>query len=1008
MVKKIITAVVLIMMTLPVSVFGSDGELTRMEFISVIMRELKLEAREDAVAISDLPQSDKDYNYAVSAVQNGIISGYGNGNIKPYAPIKREDVLVILSRAYNIAAAEERYLAKIADKGDISDYARGAVAGIIKNKIIETEGKLLPKGYITAAEAEELVALFKKHSQKQLSFSYGYPRLSKDSVRDKISVELKTTLPCVVYYTLVPNSSEFSEYTPAKNEIDNFLTSIAVSDEVIDVNISPEDKYEYNLYIMAVDKSSKKYTMAVIEQVRAHSYTAGDGTAENPYKIYDEEQLKSMKYHPDSCFSLENDIALTEAWKPIEAVFSGELDGNYHKITNININDNKDNSGLFREIRGGGVKRLYLDATVYGRDGTGIIAGINGGEISECFVTGRIHSEQNNVGAIVGINEGIIENSVSAAYLLEAKGYAGGIAGSNRGGRIENCISAVYSVSANMYASGVAGVNTGGIIKNTVCANFYADDVISAKSGRITTNKEDGICENNYCYDKMISDSEVIFGYDTHDGLEASWQELTDRDFYRDALGWDTELLWTGGIDEDFRLPLQSGFETADMIKGITMYAPIKISDAEGLRAIKDEPNMHYILTADIDLNGKNWEVIADDGTAEHGFGGTLDGNNHIVSNMHIATSAITNYGMFGVISSGTVRNLTLNNLTIEGVSLAGGIAAANYGYIENCSVNGKIYALRKDNMLSVGGICGNNYGFIENSKADMKIRADGVVLTIGGIAANNEGYINNTEFNGSLYGELSEEYSNAVAGGICGINISGVIYNSLAEPRISTKASTNYVGGIVGIASGGEVYKTSSSGEAIIYSEAYSGATAYAGGIAGLAPSGLIMNSHSDMSISAESNAVYAGGIVGYNMNSSVQNTYSMSNIDILGRRVTMDAPCFMGGICGYSEGGFISDSVAMNEKIEGNGVTALIGNSADELAMYANNYAADDIKMGGIQLEFSHNGEKKPSASIKKSDFFFKPISEGGALGWTEGDVWYNAEGHDLPILCGIGCGF
>lgn len=1002
--KKIITAVILTLVCFPLSVLGSADELTRIDFIAMVMQELDLEETEKAVSISDISESDANYRYAASAIGNGIISGYGGGVIMPYSPIKREDALLIFSRAYNIAPDTERYLVSIDDRDEISGYARGAIAGIIKSGIMELKGTLSPKGYITADEAEEMTALFRQYSRKKLSFSYGYPRLANDAERNTIKVEIKTTQPCEVYYRLVPNSVEFANYIPSKNEINRPLATVSSADDVVSAQITPTDKNEYNLYIMAAEGS--KYTMGVIGQVRAHSFTEGDGTKSNPYRICDEDQLKSIKYHPESCFRLENDISLTTKWKPIDAVFSGELDGNYHKITNININDSKDDTGIFREISGAKVEKLYLDATVYGGQNTGIIAGRSSGcEISECFVTGRVYSEGNNAGGIVGTNGGVIENCVSAAYLLEAKGYAGGIAGANAGGKIENCLSAVYSVSADMYASGIAGINNGGSIRNTISASFYADDIISAKSGRVTTNKEGGICENNYCYDKMMSNSEVLFGYDTHDGLEATWQELTSREFYHDVMGWDTDNIWSGGTDTDFRLPFPKGFPSIGMIKGITIYAPAKISTEAELRAVRNNPNMHYIMIEDIVLGDDDWDIIAEQGGIEEGFGGSFDGNNHTITGMHIGTKEKgKNYGMFGVISSGTVRNLSLKDLTIDGESLAGGIAAENYGYIENCNVSGKIYALRKDNMLSVGGICGNNYGFIENVKSDTKIRADGQVLTIGGIVANNEGYVNNTEFTGYLNAELSDEYSNAVAGGICGINMSGIIYNSFAEPKIMAKASTNYVGGIVGIASGGEVYKAYAGGEAVVYSKGYTGAAVYAGGIAGLAPSGLIMNSVSDMTITTESNAVYAGGIVGYNTNASVQNTYSTSNIDVTGRNATMSAPCYVGGICGLSESGFVSDSVAVNEQIICNGISAAVGNAENQNAVFSNNYSADNIPLGGMQFEFSENGERKSSASILKKDFFFKPIAEGGALGWVEGDIWYSSEENSLPLLYGV----
>lgn len=1009
--KKIISAVLTAFLCLQISVLAENNTATRIEFVASIVSALDIDFSPKDIDFADLSKDNKYYRVAVTAAENGIINGYGSGSIKPFDSLTREDAIVFLCRAYRITPAAELYLTVVSDRADISPYASGYVSAAIHNNIIShTRGdKFNPKECITTEEMRELIDCFKKHEKTQLNFSRGYPRESSNKKYGAVSVSLKTTLPCVVYYKLLPSDTYLSSYRPNSNEITEFLTPIGVADTVVDMNIFPPDNREYNLYIMAVDESGKNSVCDVIYNVKAHPYTSGDGSKENPYLIYTEEQLRGIEYLPDSHFRLENDITLSDTWQPIEinthgrAGFAGVLDGNYHKIKNLTIHDNEKNTGIFREIHGGTIKRLYVDATVNGSQNVGIITGrLAGGSISECFVTGRVHADSNNAGAIVGVNEGIITNCVAAAYIVEASGYAGGICGANREGEITNCLSAVYSVSSNMYASGIAGINNAGTITNSVCANMYADDVITTKSGRVTTNKLGGTTQNNYCYDKMFSGSNVNFGYDTHDGTEITWQELVSPEFYRDTLGWDTKSIWTGGTDADFRLPCPGGFESIDMIKGITMYAPIKISNKDELLAVGNDTTLHYILTANISLKDCDWKIISENGNEEDGFSGSFDGDNHTISNMYIGTKTSGGiYGMFGVISSGTVRNLKLTNLTIDGESLAGGIAAENYGYIENCSVSGKIYTLRKDNMLSAGGICANNYGFIESCSASVKIRADGQVLTIGGICANNEGNIYDCSFNGTLNAELSDEYTNAVVGGICGINTNGMIYNCFAAPQALAKACTNYVGGICGIANGGEIYMSASAGNAVIKSKRYESATAYIGGIAALAPDGLVMNSFSNTDLSADSNAIYAGGIIGYNMNSSIQNVYSTNEIDADGKSFSTDAPCYAGGICGFSENGFISASVAINGKVFSNGICAAIGNSDGNLCTYSDNYSVIETKFNGECNEYSENGTLTKIKNTDASSFFFKPIAEGGTLGWVEGDVWYREKGYRFPLL-------
>ena len=184
----------------------------------------------------------------------------------------------------------------------------------------------------------------------------------------------------------------------------------------------------------------------------------------------------------------------------------------------------------------------------YNRRATGLIA-----ILENCFVTGRVEAKGNNAGGIVGVNNGVIKDSVAACYMVDASNYAGGISGSNKGD-IKNSISACYSVSADMYASGVAGANIGGMVKYNVCANVYANDVITTKTGRVTTNKQYGQTYGNYCYDKMMADSSVESDIESHDGLEATWEELTSIDFYKNVMGWDTKNIWRNSIS-DKRFP---------------------------------------------------------------------------------------------------------------------------------------------------------------------------------------------------------------------------------------------------------------------------------------------------------------------------------------------------------------------------------------------------------------------------------------------------------------------
>ncbi|NLG53878.1 MAG: S-layer homology domain-containing protein, partial [Clostridiales bacterium] len=73
------------------------------------------------------------------------------------------DMMVIVARALEklgvaLEAAPEDVLSEFKDIGQISDYAKSAVALLVKNGLIKgTDGKINPKGRATRAEIAVLI-----------------------------------------------------------------------------------------------------------------------------------------------------------------------------------------------------------------------------------------------------------------------------------------------------------------------------------------------------------------------------------------------------------------------------------------------------------------------------------------------------------------------------------------------------------------------------------------------------------------------------------------------------------------------------------------------------------------------------------------------------------------------------------------------------------------------------------------------------------------------------------
>ncbi len=153
------------------------------------------------------------------------------------------------------------------------------------------------------------------------------------------------------------------------------------------------------------------------------------------------------------------------------------------------------------------------------------------------------------------------------------------------------------------------------------------------------------------------------------------------------------------------------------------------IYNADDLTAIADDPNGHYYLAADIDLNGASWTAIPE-------FGGELDGQGHTVSNFTLGTTEGGNYGFFGV-NRGTVRNLVLSdimaNYNFSNANHSLGILVGSNeatGVIEGCRVeysnmSVKIYCSSSNyDQNYSGGLVGRNSGIISDCYVDVSCSA--------------------------------------------------------------------------------------------------------------------------------------------------------------------------------------------------------------------------------------------------------------------------------------------
>ncbi len=343
---------------------------------------------------------------------------------------------------------------------------------------------------------------------------------------------------------------------------------------------------------------------------------------------------------------------------------------------------------------------------------------------------------------------------------------------------------------------------------------------------------------------------------------------------------------------------------------------PYRISTEEQLREFANRINgtnpkkdACARLENDIDLGGidvngtgipeKEWIPIGTDG-----YEGTFDGNGYTISGVYVNIEKTGNdniySGLFGKITSGTVKNLTVK-----------GLVKSSYG---DSGISG-------EPLLCTGGIAGvANGAALENCVSDCKVMTEvdrgspdhSIIVRTGGIA----GYALNTnikdckateEVSASNIANATDPQAKFYTGGIAGMSENGEVEgcSSLAEVSIVESGNSwsyTYTGGIIGLIDGGSVKDCHSEGAVT----ASGGTDLKAGGIAGCVKNdGKIENCSFQSSVLADHPRQngYAGGIVACNDLFSCSKVEKCSfNGSVTVKNVIEGISIAAGGVEGYN----------------------------------------------------------------------------------------------------------
>ena len=486
-----------------------------------------------------------------------------------------------------------------------------------------------------------------------------------------------------------------------------------------------------------------------------------------------------------------------------------------------------------------------------------------------------------------------------------------------------------------------------------------------------------------------------------------------NEDFDPDAPGED----FSGSISkedenktEDKKDPVDEGDENA------TYY----ISNADELMAMKRKGT--YILTADIDISGKEWKPV---GTFAAPFVGTFDGNGFTVTGLTVTKDTedegecisytYTYAGLLGFADGATVKNVKLENVNINVNSIvktrivyAGAVAAMTRNCkIQNCTVlSGSVKsssAFFKSYSAGITAFSLDTDFYTCSVNADIETTDSKIISVTGGIVAHAGmgSLIACCSANGSVTSVSTD--GNAYSGGITGyINNSDISHSAV---NASVKAETKC-------------------------SEAETGkaGAAYAGGVAAYATNSIdaqrnitAVSAHGTVYATSADYVSYAGGVTAYSSYIKLTEAYSASAITA----VSTTREVFAGGISGYVSakteyrGVFFVGSITArsNKDVVRTGTVY----AYDATASSENKTVIEKAgRLPGSELFVTVNGKKySVGDKLPEGEFFTSTGEEFTAnelrskniltsdLGWTEGNWSFsmssyptvNFEGYSVP---------
>ncbi|MEK5468363.1 S-layer homology domain-containing protein [Paenibacillus sp. FSL R7-0210] len=131
--------------------------ITRAEFMTLINRSYHF-TEQSKVEFTDVPSTSWAYSEVAKAVAAGYIQGFNN-EMRPNAPINRQEAAVIVSKLLKLDAGSIEVLEVFSDASQIASWSKGSVAAAVTAKVLKgyPDGTFGPVKALTRAESLALI-----------------------------------------------------------------------------------------------------------------------------------------------------------------------------------------------------------------------------------------------------------------------------------------------------------------------------------------------------------------------------------------------------------------------------------------------------------------------------------------------------------------------------------------------------------------------------------------------------------------------------------------------------------------------------------------------------------------------------------------------------------------------------------------------------------------------------------------------------------------------------------